>query len=104
MSDCQNCLSPGCECFRCKLRPISVPQTTSRIATLEAQLAAQRAIVKADDVLFVDELRLKLEAVKPTSNTDVLETILEKISNDTTACRQTRKAAKQLDKETTDAT
>lgn len=49
MSNCENCLSPGCSCFRCELRPITMPQTATRIKTLEAQLAVQRKIVAAGD-------------------------------------------------------
>ncbi len=54
-------------------------------------------------MLFVDELRLKLEASRPSPNQDALETILEKLSNDIAACRQTREAGKLLDKEPPDA-
>ena len=95
------CLVPGCHCFDCKLLPSMERPVAERIITLESQLKAQRAIVAADDVLFVDELRLKLEASRPSPNQGALETILEKLSNDIVACRQTREAAKLLDKKPT---
>ncbi len=101
MKDCQNCLSPGCECFECKLRPISVPQTLARITTLEKQLAAQKAIVAADDKFFA-VLDWGTGSDNP-HHTEVTE-FRRNRKNAILAYREARKAAEQLDKEDNDAT
>lgn len=49
--NCHGCNSPARDCFNCPDRPITTPPTIARIETLESQLAAQRAIVAADDKL-----------------------------------------------------
>lgn len=69
-----------------------------RIKTLEAQLAAQREIVAADDAY-----RVKVIAIAQLSLEDAFSECQE-ADWAWRECEQAREAAEQLDKETTNAT
>lgn len=93
-TNCENCLSPGCECFGCILRPVMEPQKPGRIASLTKQLAASRAIVKADDA-YIEQLRGWISSGLSRSK--------PRVAGVDSAYRrriQAREAAAQIDKET----
>ncbi len=66
----------------------------ARIATLEAQLAAQRKIVAADDAALAEWKYPKGDLAAWRGKLPILRQ----------ACLEARKAAEQLDKESEDAT
>ena len=76
----------------------------ARIATIEAQLKAQRAIVAADDAYRsrLIDLRNAQSLDKFTGGDSAIMAAAD-VDEANRACRQTHEAAEQLDKETPDA-
>lgn len=69
----------------------------ARIATLEKQLATQSEVIAADNKLFVDQLRARVESEKLLPNLRRLGELFELCDSGVDACRQARAAAKGVD-------
>ena len=100
----------NCQCTECIAQREhdhnrdSARRMEARIATIEAQLKAQRAIVAANDVYrsrLVD-LRNAQSLDKFTGGDSAIMAAAD-VDEANRACRQTHEAAEQLDKETPDA-